>query len=319
MLLQILRRGLLRGLQNVLRQQGWAMSLGSLFGVLFLGQIIVLLTFGAHAGLTLVKEQTDLRLEILDSATDIQIQDLYQNIRQLPYVSDVIYITREQAYERQKNRDPELTGFLTRFGIENPFPETLGVRLRNLEDYPEFVRFLKQPVFTKVVNPSFLSETTDQERQVAKIAEAAVTVRSLLLLIVGLLVMVILFVVVELVRRRAAAKREELFVEQLVGADRFTIFLPFCTEMFCLLSLALIISAGFAAMVIYFMPSFLPVLAFGGAFGIWFQAVSALLAASLGWLLPLELGVILIVALLGTFIALKSQVEMAALPLLSHN
>ncbi len=294
------------------------MSLGSLFGVLFLGQMLVLLVFGVHAGLQLIREQTDLRLEILDTATDIQIQDLYQNVRQLPYVDDVVYITREQALERQKSRDPELVGFLTKFGIDNPFPETMGIRLKQLEDYPKFIQFIRQPVFTKVVNPNFLSDTTDQERQVERVAEAATVTRSLLLLVVGLLVLVVLFVVIELVRRRAAAKREELFVEQLVGADRFTIFLPFCTEMFCLLFLALLFSACFAALIVFLLPYFLPILAAGGVFGLWFQATTSVLIGALVWVLPAELLTIIIVALLGTFVAIKSHVSMAALPLLNE-
>ncbi|MFA5800221.1 MAG: permease-like cell division protein FtsX [Candidatus Peribacteraceae bacterium] len=319
LLSQVIRRGVRRGFLNVIREQGWGMSLGSLFGVLLLGQMLLLLVFGVQTGLQLIREKTDLRLEILESATDIQIQDIIQNVRQLPYVDEVVYITRQQAYERQKQRDPELVSFLTKFGIENPFPETLGVRLKRLEDYPAFTQFLRQPVFTKTVDPNFLSQTTDQEQQIQRLAEAVGAARSILLLVVGLLVLVVLFVVIELVRRRVAAKREELFVEQLVGAGRFTIFLPFCTEMFCLLCVALLFSLAFTAGLVALLPIFLPALGAGGMFGVWSLATVAFLLAALPALLAIEFLVIVCVALLGTFIALQSRVSTAVLPLLANS
>ena len=311
------RRGVKRGIANVVREQGWGMSLVSLFGVLLLGQMLLLLVIGVHAGLELLRENTDLRLEVLSTAADAQIQDFYQNVRQLPYVADAVYITREQAYERQKQRDPELVGFLTKFGMGNPFPETLGVRLKRLEDYPTFIQFLKQPVFSSVVNPNFLSQTTDQEQQVHRLTDIVSSARSLLLLIMGVLLVVVLFVVVELVRRRAIAKREELFVEQLVGADRSMIFLPFCTEMVSLLVLALFLSAAFAAGLIFLLPWILPALALDGMFAAWSQATLGVLVQTLPWIVLAELATVIFLGILGTMIALQTHIEMSVLPKMS--
>ncbi len=302
-----LRRGIKRGAQNVRREDGFGTALGSLFGVLFLGQILVLLVFGVEGGLRLLQEQTDLRLEISESATDRQIQDLFQNVRQLPYVADAVYITREQAYEREKKRDPELITFLDKFGIENPFPETMGVRLQKLSDYPAFVAFLQQPVFATVVNPTFLSKTTDQEQQVYRLIEAVRAGEYILFFVVLLLVIAILFVVVELVRRKALSKREELLVEQLVGASRTTTLIPFCTEMICLLASALILSILFAAAVVSALPFLLPELGSAGLFGTWSESVLDLLIHSLVWLIPVEILSIAVLAVLGTACAITPQ------------
>ena len=303
-------------MKNVVREPGWGTALGSLLGVLFLGQILLLLVFATEGGLKLLQEQTDLRLEILATATDAQIQDLYQNVRQLPYVADTVYITREQAYEREQKRDPDLIAFLTKFGIENPFPETMGVRLKKLTDYPQFVKFLQQPVFTKVVNPMFLSQTTDQQQQVYAMIEAIRSGETILYFVVAILVVAILFVVVELVRRRALNKREELFIEQLVGAGRATILIPFGTEMACLLGAALLLSILFAAAVIFLLPSFLPSLGATGLFGSWSMITATLLMKSLGWLLPFELLLVLTLSAFGTVLALRSHVASHTLPLL---
>lgn len=308
------RRSAKRGIVNVFREEGFGTAVGSLFGVVLLAQIIILLAVGIQGGLVLLKERTDLRLQIRETATDAQIQDLYQNVRQLPYVHDAVYVTREQAYERQKQRDPTLIDFLTKFGIDNPFPDTLGVRLRRLEDYQAFLQFLKQPVFAAVVDPSFLTTTTDQQKQVEQLTHVVASARIVLIFIVGLAVVVLLFVVVELIRRRALNKRQELFIEQLVGANRMEILLPFMVEMACMLLLALFGSLMLSAVLVFLLPYFLPVLATGGMFHQWRVASGSVLLQWTPWTIFIELILIAALSATGTLIALRNQMSLSLLP-----
>jgi cell division transport system permease protein len=308
------RRSAKRGIVNVFREPGFGTAIGSLFGVVLLAQIIVLLAVGVQGGLVLLRERTDLRLQIRDTATDAQIQDLYQNIRQLPYVDDVVYVTREQAYERQKKRDPTLIDFLVKFGIDNPFPDTMGVRLRSLDDYPAFLQFLKQPVFAAAVDPSFLTTTTDQERQIVELTTVVRSAQIVLLFIIGLAVVVLLFVVVELIRRRALTKRQELFIEQLVGASRMEILMPFMVEMACMLLLALIASVILSAAIVLLLPFALPVLGSGGIFGEWSGAAGSVLLVWSPWVIFTELVFVALLSGVGTLIALREQMSSSLLP-----
>ncbi len=308
------RRSAKRGIVNMFREKGFGTAVGSLFGVILLAQIIVLLAVGVQGGLVLLRERTDLRLQIRATATDAQIQDLYQNVRQLSYIEDVVYITREQAFERQKKRDPTLIEFLVKFGIENPFPDTMGVRLRRLEDYPAFLQFLKQPVFSAVVDPTFLTTTTDQQQQVEQLTNVVSSVRIVLVFIVGLAVIVLLFVVIELIRRRALSKRQELFVQQLVGASRMEILLPFFIEMTCMLLIALLASFMLEAALIFLLPHFLPVLAHDGIFSQWSVATGTVLLMVAPWIIFAELVLVGFLSIVGTLIALRSQMSHSLLP-----
>lgn len=302
-----------RGIVNIFREEGFGTAVGSLFGVILLTQIIGLLAIGVQAGLVLLKDRTDLRLQIRDTATDAQIQDLYQNVRQLPYVADVLYVTREQAYERQKQRDPALIEFLTKFGIDNPFPETMGVRLRHLEDYPEFLRFLKQPVFAPVVDPSFLTTTTDQQQQVNQLMNVVSSARIILMFVIALAAVVLLFVVVELIRRRALGKRQELFVEQLVGAGRMEILLPYIVEMSCMLFVALLTSLLAGLAIVILLPYFLPVLSPDGLFGLWSTTAGGVLLQWLPWIIVGEFFLMIALSAVGTIIALRNQMSLSLL------
>lgn len=306
-------RAMKRGVLTLFREEGWGTALGSLLGVVLLVQIVFVLIIGVEGGLTLLRRQTDLRLQIRDGATDAQVQDLVQNIRQLPIIDDVVYITREQALERQKKRDPALVEFLTKFGIDNPFPDTLGVRLKRLGDYGEFLTFLKQPVFSPVVDPAFLSETTDQQQQVERMADVVSAVRTTLLFVAAIVAAALLFVIIELVRRRALMKREELFVEQLVGASRLATLLPFAVGMTCLLGLATILSLILVAGTVALLPVLVPALASDGMFGPWMAMSLGILLSSSVWIVLLELLSVVLLSAAGTLLAFRPRSTLSLL------
>jgi cell division transport system permease protein len=308
-----LKRSAKRGIVGIFRDPGFTTTLGSLFGVLLLGQISIVLAFGVQGGLILLRERTDLRLQIRETATDAQVQDLFQNIRQLPYVEDIVYVTKEQAYERQKQRDQALIDFLVKFGIDNPFPDTLGVRLKRLEDYAAFLQFLKQPVFSAVVDPSFLTTTTDQEQQVQRLTGVIGSARTGIIFMVGLTFVVLLFVVIELIRRRAMGKHQELFVEQLVGAGRAEILFPFMLEMACLLTIALAASLLTVGLLVFLLPYFLPALSSTGMFGPWSITTSHVLLWWAPWTIALELLGVILLSVGGTFAAFQSKSTLSLL------
>lgn len=312
-------RALKRGALSIFREEGWGTAIGSLFGLFLLLQVIILLSVGVQGGLQLLRERTDLRLQIRPTASDPQIQDLIQNIRNLPYVEDVIYITREQAYERAKKRDPTLVEFLIKFGIDNPFPDTLGVQLVRLQDFRLFLDFLRQPVFSAAVDPKFLTDTTDQKEQVDQLLQLVASARTILAFVIGFASIVLLFVVVELIRRRALMKRQELFVEQLVGASRADILLPFMVEMGVLLFIALLASLLTSVALLFLLPFFLPILGASGGFAPWVAASGTVFWHWLPWLLIGETSSVVLLSVLATLIAFKSQLKAELLPTASFH
>jgi cell division protein FtsX len=302
-----LRRGIKRGFLTVLRERDSAVSFGSFFGILLLGQLLLFLAFGAEAGIALLRQQTDLRLRILEGASDAQIQDFFQRVRSLPYVQDAVYITREQAYERQLKRDPQLVNFLTKFGIDNPFPETIGVRLRTLSAYPDLLDVLRSSQFTPVIDPSFLSDATGQEQQVYHVLQAIGSARLLALFALAILVSSMLLIIAELVARRALARRAELSIQELVGAGWLAVLLPFCTEVAVLLIAAFVLAALISWLVILLLPVVVPALGSAGIFGAWFRTAVSFLTSSQWWLLPIQVLFLLTASVGGASFALRSR------------
>lgn len=309
------RRGIRRGVLRAVREQGWGASFGTIFGILLLAQCAVLAVAGLEGSLILLREKTDIRLEISESASDVQIQDFIQSVRSLPIIDDVTYITREQAYERMRQRDPAFVELLGTFGIQNPFPETVGVRLRRLQDFDAFVHFLRQPVFAAVVDPTFLSTTTDQEQQVRALASATETAHAAALLGIGILAIILVFVMIEFIRRRALGRRDELYIEQLVGASRGAMLTPFFAEILVLLLLSLAASLVTATLCVWLLPLVLPGFSPEGLFGLWISASRGVLLRLAPLIVLIEILGVILLAFLATTFALKDQLTMLRSPL----
>lgn len=304
----IVMRGFSRGTKSAFRQEGITTGVAAIFGVLLLGQVLVILLVGAQGLLTLVRQQTDVRLEILPGSETQQILTLINGLKSQAFIEDVVYVTREQAYERVKRRDPQFIAFLEEYEMGNPFPETIGVRLTDLSAYHMLVGYLQDPKFTGIVDPNFL-QATEQDQQVKSVEQGIRAAQSLLLAFVVLLATVLVFVLVELVRRRIVARRDEILIQQLVGATPLAIILPFSIEILTLLALALVLSLVTAGGVLWVLPAVLPSLSPQGVFGEWAIVVESLLLLWAPIALALEIVLLPVFALLGAFFGLLPRLK----------
>lgn len=308
LLSHIVMRGAGYGARSAVRPEGLTTSIGSLFGVLLLVQLALLLVFGVHARLQLLKEQVDVRLEVLETATTTDISSLLSALEKQDYIDDVIYVTQAQAYEKVRQRDPELISFLEQYDISNPFPETIGIRLKQIEKYQQLVLFLQNEAFANTVDPNFL-RATDQDDQLRTIEQATITARTFLFVVVGVLAIVLLFILIELVRRRVVLRREEILIQQLVGATPLTILIPFGFEILVLLLASLALSLLATTCALFVLPMFVPSLSTTGVFGPWVSEMRYLMAMWVPLVILIEVAAQPILALLGSFLGLWPRLK----------
>ncbi len=311
----LLKRGVRRGLITLVREREYATTLGVLAGVAFLAQILVVSGAGVHGVSRLLESQLDLRLQIAENAADQKVQEMLVALRDAPMVKEVSYVTREQAYEREKARNPELTTFLEEFDIHNPFPDTIAVSLNSLSDFPAFETFVRQSAWETVVDPSFLTQTTGQEREVRQMLRLADAGQALAGAFLALITAVLLFVLIELVRRRAMMRREEILVERLFGAQEASVLVPFATEAAVLLFVALAVSAVLLGLLLLLLPIAVPALAPGGTLEPVRAETFALLGETMPGVLLLEFVLVPLLAFGGAFLALRPQMKSGRLAL----
>jgi cell division protein FtsX len=304
----LVKRGIRRGLLTLQREREFGVTLGALFGVLLLCQMLVGVTVGIQGLHRLLRSQLDLRLTIQDTASDQGVQEFMTAIKGLPSVERVTYVTKEQAYEREASRNPDLIHFLEEFKIQNPFPDTLAVTLTSLGEYDAFKAYVQQEQWKETVDPSFLSQSTNQEREVRQMITLAETGRALAFGFLAVLALVMLFVLIELTRRRAMQRREELLVERLVGAPELSMLVPFITEAAALLLAALVLSGVGMAVILWLLPRVLPVLA-AGSFAALHAQVTGLLWVWLPVVTVAEIVMLLGLACAGAYLGVKRRRE----------
>lgn len=311
----VMKRGIRRGITTLMREREWGSALGALFGVFLLVQMLLVILVGAQGVQSLLRTRTDVRLEIRQSASDQDIHNFFAILQGQDFMEDAAYITREQAYERARTHDAELVAFLEEFNMENPFPDTIGVTLRTLDDYPQFRRFIEQKEWHGVIDPSFLSEVTDQEKQIYELLRFTKAGRSLTTIILVVVAAVLLFITTELVRRRVLGRANEVLVEKLVGSSPLAMFVPFATEACILLLFAIGLSIFASVILIVSFPALVPALKAGGILSALSAEITTLTSKTLPAYFLLEILIIPIVAALGTWLGMHRELQARTLSL----
>ena len=296
------RRALRRGWRYLAREGGWGTTLVALAGTVLALQLLLLLQMGVRTAEGLLRASADVRLEIGADASPDRVQELYAALRAQRGIARVDIITKEEAYEREKERDPAMIGFLEKFGLQNPFPDSLAIRLRTLSSYEGLTRFLQDQRWAGIVDPTFLSEATRQETQIREILRTldVMDLLSTAFLLVGGLTL--LAVLVSSIHRRVLQRAEHSRLLHLLGARSGDILLPYWAESTILLIGAVLVAGFLAAGLLAaastllpeleqskvfanFLGAFLPVLTVSGPALLVLQLLAAPLLAGAGVLL----------------------------------
>lgn len=222
-----------------------------LAGVLTLLQILAVSVLGAQAVHGMLLSRSALYLEVLPGATDQDIQEFYAALRALPAVQDVEFVPSEKAYELERERTPDLVAFLEQYDVKNPFPDSFSVTLDSLSEYDSFSSFVGNAQWSSVVDPSFLSSVTDQERDVRQLAGAASAVRALLVMLTGVGCLLLFFLLSEIVARKARRHEGELLLESLLGGKPSDALVPVVAELSALSLAALVVGTCLAFLLLF--------------------------------------------------------------------
>ena len=267
----------------------------------FLVQLSLLSLIGMEGMHLLLKAQTSLRVELTESATDQQIQELIAAVDSLPYVRKQTYVTKENVYQQMQKTDPELIAFIEEYQMENPFPETVILELQSPKSAAMLESELRENWQT-VVDPAFLSETTQQKQELATFAElvdAGYTVSTrFLYTAIGLLTLILVL----LMRQYAVHHRDDMLMDMQMGAERYRVVLPYILQTCVLLLIAGVIGTILAMGVLWIVPGHVSALGAGGALET-YATEYLLTLKSFGFtLLGIELVAIPIIASIGVIL-----------------
>ncbi|HJX67976.1 MAG TPA: permease-like cell division protein FtsX [Candidatus Limnocylindrales bacterium] len=185
-----------------------------------LSGLIILLT-GLDATLKYVEQEVQVVAYLKDSANPQDVTLLETAVGQMPQVTEVSYVSKDQALKDFLGRHPDEAEVVNSLPT-NPLPASLQINLRDPNDYLDVAAYLRnQAPVDRVLN---IKQTVDQMVTVIGILRAG---GIGVLVVVGLIV---LFIIVNTIRLAVVSRADEIEIMRLVGASDAFIRWPFIFE-----------------------------------------------------------------------------------------
>jgi cell division transport system permease protein len=157
---------------------------------------------------------------VANDATDSEVAQLEDELAATPSVERVEFISKEEALENERERNPEAYELLGR----NPLPDLFRLH----PDDPDNVTAIADRL--KSENLAAVDEVRNREDDTDKILEATGFVKALTAMLAALLVLASVALVANTIRLSIFARRREVEVMKLVGATNWFIRWPFVIE-----------------------------------------------------------------------------------------
>jgi cell division transport system permease protein len=157
---------------------------------------------------------------VANDATDSEVATLEDELAATSNVESVEFISKEEALEKERERNPEAYDLLG----TNPLPDLFRLH----PDDPDHVTAIADRL--KGQDLAAVDEVRDREDDTDKILEATGFVKALTAMLAALLVLASVALVANTIRLSIFARRREVEVMKLVGATNWFIRWPFVIE-----------------------------------------------------------------------------------------
>jgi cell division transport system permease protein len=165
----------------------------------------------------------DMRVYLVDDATEQTVSQVADKIRKIPGVGTVNWMPKDAAWQRFKDQNPD---FIKKIGdIGNPLPHGFKVTVKELSDGPVVARAISNmPAVRPNEGVQYLREEQEMVDQGIRILRWLGTgVGGLLLFTAGILIF-------NAIKLAVLARQREIRIMRLVGASPLTVFVPFLIE-----------------------------------------------------------------------------------------
>ncbi|MBP2628400.1 MAG: hypothetical protein H6Q68_3111 [Firmicutes bacterium] len=169
-----------------------------------------------------LESQVQISVYLQEGLSDLETREIGTKITKLPGVNQVLFIGKEEAMSRFKQRLGEQQSILKALDGNNPLPNAFEVKM----DRPERVKPVAQAIaqFKGVENAKFGQEVVEQLFALTKM------VRILGVVLIGFLALAALFIISNTIRLTVFARRKEIGIMKYVGATDWFIRWPFLLE-----------------------------------------------------------------------------------------
>jgi cell division transport system permease protein len=188
--------------------------------VLLSGLFIVLT--GLNSGIDFIESKVGVTAELVDNLPTTSRDTLLAQIRQLPGVTGVEYVSPEDAMNRLKESFASQGKTLETGGANIQLQATIEIQLSD----PSFA----SSVSSSLADKSQITKITTKQEQIDKLLGIIGVIRTAGLVAVGLVGLTVLFMIVNTIRIAVYSRANQIEIMRLVGASDSFIRWPFILE-----------------------------------------------------------------------------------------
>ena len=179
---------------------------------------------GLNAGLQYIEQKVEVVADIQTGTPQVEIDALANEVRAMPEVASVEFVTADEALARFRQQLAEqgredLTGYLD----SNPLPASLEVKLKDPHVFGNVVDVLRAAT-------SVVATVKEVQKLVDEVLTVTNVLRTVGLVVLSLVGLTVLFIIVNTIRLAVVARAEEIEIMRLVGASDAFIRWPFVFE-----------------------------------------------------------------------------------------
>ncbi len=177
-----------------------------------------------------IRDKIDISVYLADGLTTEQRDTVLSDLKALPNVAGVRYLSKDEALERykQQNADnPELLSAISQ--TENPLPATVQIKPKDLNKIQEIKDFLSKPEVA-VLQSEEPSYSGDRKEAIDKITHATNTLQRAGVIAVLVFALISVLIIFNTIQMAIFNRRDEITIMRLLGAGTWYIRGPFVVE-----------------------------------------------------------------------------------------
>jgi cell division transport system permease protein len=225
--LRIIHAGIVNFIRNVsLAIAAMAVMVVTLTIVLF--SVIANATFTNT--ITQITNKIDISVFLKDSITVPQKDQLVKQIKALPNVKSVDYLSKEQVLKDYSRQNAGNQGLLQAVSeASNPLPATIHIKPYDLNKIQDIKHFLDKSG-PKALQSDEASYSGDRKAAIDKITHATNVLREVGVIAVGIFAIISALIIFNTIQMAIFNRRDEIQIERLLGASTAFIRGPFVVE-----------------------------------------------------------------------------------------
>ena len=221
--------------------------------MLFVFNLILALSYATESVITNVGEKLDVSVEINPEVENYTIQTFTETLRKNSDIKEVIYISKEDALSRFGSKYPNVISFLDHHKLQNPLPDVVRIVSADIANNNSIIAYLEQPEFERIVNQQKLKLNLEQKSRNEKILNITTFIKKTGIWLNIIFALVAVLIIFNSININIHTHKNEIRIMKLVGAKQSFIRAGFIFEGIFIAVIALLISVGFAKLVLSYL------------------------------------------------------------------